>query len=361
MQKPFQKRPWKGAPPQGAPPPSTNKCSLPSSCPTHIGGPLGAPQGAPLFVCVCVCWKMSSRSSLDEDLGLHALDLEEEEGEAVFSDAAYTSAVEELLYNLKNLDKEPFRKKEGNERGGGPPRGLLRSRAKLTRLGPADRFAVMVSGFSLFILLFIFVSKTSRFIRKKARALYKKTWRGAPFLLTTQHTETEEGAPSSSAPEDQKGPLSTTVEKSQNKEEPAETNPPTPASVAGERGPPTGGRGGRGPPEGPPEEEEKEKEKEKEEEEEEEIVKREERGPMLRGRMRVRRPQPRRRRKAPKPSRLMAINPALRKEEKKLRALEEVLLLLELDRFPQPGPEEFVLGVLSRVLDVQHLGGHSDL
>ncbi|OEH74936.1 hypothetical protein cyc_02593 [Cyclospora cayetanensis] len=57
---------------------------------------------------------------------------------------------------------------------------------------------------------------------------------------------------------------------------------------------------------------------------------------------------------------LLALNPVLQKEEKKLRRLEEALIRMELESPPRPGPEEFILGVLSRVLDIQHLGRRSD-
>lgn len=60
---------------------------------------------------------------------------------------------------------------------------------------------------------------------------------------------------------------------------------------------------------------------------------------------------------------LLASNPRLKKEHKKLRRMEEALRRLEWEAERQAavlGPGEFILGVISRVLDVQPLGRESD-
>ncbi|KAL8270160.1 hypothetical protein Esti_005919 [Eimeria stiedai] len=220
---------------------------------------------------------MSSHSSLDE--GLHAVETEGEQEESVVSESAYASAIEELLLSLKHLEKEATTRKESRA-GGGGPRGLFRS-----RLGPADRFAVMVSGFSLFILLFFFVSKASRFVRKKARALRRKTWRGAPFPSEAEEGEEE---PASFPPPEEQNGAPFFEDNSEGKGEAAGS--PSPAPVKGGGPPPTGGGGLA---EGPSSEDE------------EEVLRREARRPWI-SHVPSRLQQPRFHRKGPTPSRLIA-------------------------------------------------------
>ncbi|KAL8424815.1 hypothetical protein Efla_007829 [Eimeria flavescens] len=297
---------------------------------------------------------------------------EEEENSLSDPQAAYSNAVQELLLHLEEATSRPPppSRREAAERGAHPfplskHRGLQRvlgkTEKRLTRLGAADRFAVDVSLFSLSILLFILVAKTSRLMRKKLQALWARRKGLGPFPpaaaaasgaanpplgLPFVNGSSDGGAPSLSGGGAGKGggpPDSSSLRGSTDEElvfPAAAAGPPPPGS----RGPP--------PPsdaEGAPEGESK--------------------GAPKKGRGHLSRASPaawkrralKQRKGGPPPARLLAMSPALMKEEKKLRALEEMLFFMELDRFPNPGPEEFVLGVLSRVLDVQHIGSHSDV
>lgn len=259
-----------------------------------------------------------SRFQSEDEEEWEASDVEEESLSDTGSE--YSNPIEELLMHLDRLAEEDLVELPSNDSREGV---ISRAEAQLSNLGPADRFAVAVSFFSTVVLFFIFLSRFSRALHRGIHALAGKA---SPLSLkhvpaAPAGTEAAEVFRSTEDPPNKVAPESMGE---------AEDTPQAPA--------PPGGPGK------PPGEDTENKE---------DLLPR----PPLRkmgGGLMSGGPldTPRKR--------LLALSPKLLKEERKLRRLEEALLLMELGRPPNPGPDEFVLGVLSRVLDIQHLGRHSD-
>lgn len=247
--------------------------------------------------------------------GLGSFETVEDEGQFSSGESTYSNPVNELILRLEEVYQR-------NNSGHKPEK-------RVRRLGPADRFAIVVSLSSLVILLFVFVSRISKAIRKRVN----RVSRDNPFGFVRVN-DTRKG---------RKGLLAVPLSAD---DTPAKGDPGKKESEDGEDLPPPripGGPGDSGGGDGPEVDEQQHAQN----------------AAFLASRAKWNRTSRGHLGESP-PARLLAISPALLKEERRLRELEEMLFSMELDRYPNPGPEEFVLGVLSRVLDIQHLGRHSD-
>lgn len=238
-------------------------------------------------------------------------------------DSVFLSPWEELLYLLNEAQELNL---FGDLDSSDGKAGLSALRERHQRLGPADRFAVGVSVFSVAILVFIALTRFLRAVRNRFMA------------FKNRHAMRKAGIHSAGFSNAIKAEKEATPSSMVSPENPESEQPISDQSGNSERT------------------SDNLKEKEQPSQQEIKHVSMKQRPPQRMSKIIGRRAAIR----GPPTALLLATNPNLRKEERKLRALEDALFLMELERPRDPGPEEFVLGVLSRVLDIHRLGRYSD-